>query len=130
MPTVSSDVYEYAESIGISNQEADAWFDYHEARGWTKMKHTERSVQASLRTWKRYRKIYAQEPVQPTPDQIAEYAFAKWPDQMDGTNPELSYAKDFYRHYQKQGWKLGNGNPITDWKTALVEWVENKMRGL
>lgn len=128
MPTLSSDVYPYATSIGLTEAQADAWFDYHETREWKKMGKTERSVKASLRTWKHNNGIFPSAPEAPTPNEIGDFCKDKWPDRIDGTNPELSYARDFYRHYEKQGWRLSNGNAITNWRIALVEWVEKSMR--
>ncbi|OHB51731.1 MAG: hypothetical protein A2Y12_01210 [Planctomycetes bacterium GWF2_42_9] len=34
-------------------------------------------------------------------------------------------AKAFYSHYKSQGWKFGNGLPITDLSAALVRWRNN-----
>lgn len=35
-------------------------------------------------------------------------------------------AEHFYRHYKSQGWKKGNGQPITDWQDLLVDWRVNE----
>ena len=33
------------------------------------------------------------------------------------------YAELFFNHYNSQGWKKGNGNPITDWKALVKQWL-------
>lgn len=37
-----------------------------------------------------------------------------------------SVARDFFQHYAAQGWVLGNGQPITDWKQSLHAWNKNQ----
>jgi hypothetical protein len=31
-------------------------------------------------------------------------------------------AQAFHDHYAKQGWKLGNGRPVSDWKACIRTW--------
>jgi len=125
MPSTPSECYEYGEHIGLPNQDVDAWFDYHEARGWKGMKHTERSVKASLRTWGRNRAKFgaSPEPNIPTQEELEAYIRSKWPNRSDDTNPEILYALDFFRHYSAQGWYLPNKLPIVNWKAKAYEWV-------
>jgi hypothetical protein len=120
-PPTIDEVTEYFAERGAPEHLAQNYHDHYEAVGWKVGSKKMKDWRAAARRWM---------PKGPTSQDVGTFALDRWPDRIDGTNPEMSYAKDFYRHYQKQGWKLGNGNPITDWKTALVEWVENKMRGL
>ena len=34
-------------------------------------------------------------------------------------------ADNFFNHYQAQGWRLGNGLPVTDWKALAHRWISN-----
>ncbi|KAA2240306.1 hypothetical protein F0L74_29530 [Chitinophaga agrisoli] len=35
-------------------------------------------------------------------------------------------ARKFFHHYQANGWRQGNGNPITDWQAAGHKWMLNE----
>lgn len=37
-------------------------------------------------------------------------------------------AKAFVDHYRKNGWRLGNGNRMTDWRAAVKSWDENRFQ--
>lgn len=32
---------------------------------------------------------------------------------------------EFMAHYERQGWKLGNGRPMANWKATMVTWEEH-----
>lgn len=34
-----------------------------------------------------------------------------------------TYAKEFKGHYSSQGWRKGNGMPITDWRPLVFKWL-------
>ena len=34
-------------------------------------------------------------------------------------------AEKFFDHYDTQGWNKANGQPLTNWPTALKRWAEN-----
>ena len=119
MPTVSSEVYDYASQIGLEHDDANAWFDYHEQNGWKKMKHTEKSVQASLRTWKRLRSNFQQAPVSPPFDEVLIWFMAQYGDAETADAEGLR----FYSHYRSVGWRV-NGQPVVDWKALAVKWKE------
>lgn len=42
--------------------------------------------------------------------------------QCDRTREE---GEKFFHHYQAQGWKVGNGQPITDWASLAQKWILN-----
>lgn len=39
-------------------------------------------------------------------------------------------ATDFFNHYDRQGWILGNGNHMTKWKPALKVWASKQAQQL
>lgn len=39
-------------------------------------------------------------------------------------------ATDFFNHYDRQGWILGNGNHMTKWKPALKVWASKQVQQL
>lgn len=55
----------------------------------------------------------------PTVDQVAEYIAEKGY-QLD--------AEAFIAGYQRQGWKLKNGRPVTCWKSCLTTWEKNRQK--
>lgn len=61
---------------------------------------------------------------QPTgPEDVVAYIKGEW-------NWDSKSAKDwgerFFYHYDAQGWVLGNGRPIQDWRSALYNFVDGK----
>lgn len=44
--------------------------------------------------------------------------------QMAGSTREEG--EKFFHHYQAQGWKVGNGQPITDWASLAQKWILNQ----
>ena len=45
---------------------------------------------------------------------------------MIGCKPE--WAEDFFNHYETQGWNKSNGQPLTNWPTALKVWAEKNRK--
>lgn len=37
-------------------------------------------------------------------------------------------ATDFFNHYQSQGWLIGNGIHMTDWKSKLAKWANEEQK--
>lgn len=56
--------------------------------------------------------------VEPTVEEIQSYLNEKKYDDID--------AEEFHASYERQGWKLANGNQLTNWKAAVTTW--RKMR--
>jgi len=119
MPTLSSEVYHLADECGVTESDIDAWFDYHEARGWKGMKHTERSVKASLRTWGRNKATFAQAPKPPTLDEVLAWFKSKEDDESVADQQGLL----FYSHYNAIGWRV-NGQAVTSWVSLAIKWRE------
>ena len=61
----------------------------------------------------------------PTQKEVEDYIRSWWPDRTDGTNPEIKWAREFFRHYSAQGWYLANKLPMLNWKAKAYEWVNN-----
>jgi hypothetical protein len=55
----------------------------------------------------------------PTEEEVINYANF----QYNGLHNDL--AEDFYLHYEKNGWRLGNNNPMANWQAALKLWVRD-----
>lgn len=63
------------------------------------------------------RKVFAP----PTVDEIAEHCRSR----DNGIDPEA-----FHAHYAANGWRQSNGNPIKDWKAAIVTWEKRQERSM
>lgn len=62
--------------------------------------------------------------VPPTLEEVLEYA--KNMNDIRGVGGFMcsrQTATDFFNHYDRQGWILGNGNHMTKWKPALKVWA-------
>lgn len=55
----------------------------------------------------------------PTLDEVA----AECRERGNSVDPE-----SFWAHYEANGWKQGNGNPIKSWRAAVVTWEKNASR--
>ena len=53
----------------------------------------------------------------PTLQEVTDYCLEK------GYKIDAEY---FVCHYQSNGWKQSNGNPIKDWKAAIVTWTKRQ----
>lgn len=59
--------------------------------------------------------------VTPTVEQVSDYCTER----KNGLD-----AEHFVNHYQARGWKLNGGQPMKDWKSAVITWEKNgKSRG-
>jgi len=120
MPSTPSECYEYGQHINLPEADVDAWFDYHEARGWKDLRHTERSVKASMRTWERNRAKFGAVVKPPTYEQVAKWFIDKYESEPIGDQ----HATKFYATYNAVGWKV-NGQQVTNWRSLAVKWKEN-----
>jgi len=65
--------------------------------------------------------------VPPTLEEVLEYArqqnsFAG----VGGFACTDEQATDFFNHYDRQGWLLGNGIHMANWRSGLMKWAQNK----
>lgn len=63
--------------------------------------------------------------VPPTLEEVLEYA--KQMNSIAGMGGFLcsrQTATDFFNHYQSQGWLIGNGIHMTDWKPRIAKWAK------
>jgi hypothetical protein len=49
---------------------------------------------------------------------------------MGGFTCGKQTAIDFFNQYDRQGWMLGNGNHMTNWKSGLRRWADEQKRKL
>lgn len=69
--------------------------------------------------------------VPPTEEEVLEYA--KDMNDMRGVGGFMcsrQTATAFYEHYKSQGWMLGNGIHMTDWKPRLAIWAKKQEQKL
>lgn len=55
----------------------------------------------------------------PSVEEVAEYCRTR----NNGID-----AEEFVAYYSQQGWKLSNGNPMKDWKSAITTWEKNRRK--
>lgn len=63
--------------------------------------------------------------VPPTLEEVLEYA--KEMNSIAGMGGFIcsrQTATDFFNHYQSQGWLIGNGIHMTDWKPRIAKWAK------
>lgn len=65
--------------------------------------------------------------IPPTLEEVLEYG--KQMNEMIGLGGFMcsrQTATDFFNHYDRQGWILGNGNHMTNWKSGLRLWANDE----
>ena len=70
--------------------------------------------------------------VPPTLEEILAYAKERCdlPDVMGGFQCSKDMVIEFYNHYDRQGWMLGNGIHMTKWQSALKKWCGDNIKKL
>ena len=57
------------------------------------------------------------------PEEVVAYIKEEW--DWDSKSAK-EWGERFFYHYDAQGWVLGNGRPIQDWRSALYNFVDGK----
>ena len=57
------------------------------------------------------------------PEEVVAFIEKNWNWESDAAT---QWGERFFYHYDAQGWVLGNGRPIQDWRSALYNFVDGK----
>lgn len=70
--------------------------------------------------------------IPPPLEEVLEYAKERCdlPEIMGGFQCSKEMVIEFYNHYDRQGWILGNGIHMTNWKSALKKWCSENIKKL
>lgn len=70
--------------------------------------------------------------VPPTLEEVLKYAEERCdlPAVMGGFQCSKDMVIEFYNHYDRQGWLLGNGIHMTNWQSALKKWCAENIKKL
>lgn len=68
--------------------------------------------------------------VPPTLEEVVAYAkqMCELPPVMGGFMCSKDMVIDFFYHYDRQGWMLGNNVHMTNWKSALKKWCAENIK--
>jgi hypothetical protein len=68
--------------------------------------------------------------VTPTEEEVVNYAkqMCELPPVMGGFQCSKDMVVEFFNHYDRQGWILGNGVHMTNWKSALKKWCTENVK--
>lgn len=68
--------------------------------------------------------------VPPTEEEVVAYAkqMCELPPVMGGFMCSKDMVIDFFYHYDRQGWMLGNNVHMTNWKSALKKWCAENIK--
>lgn len=68
--------------------------------------------------------------IPPTEEEVVAYAkqMCELPPVMGGFMCSKDMVIDFFYHYDRQGWMLGNNVHMTNWKSALKKWCSENIK--
>jgi hypothetical protein len=109
-----TEVMAYADSRTWKAAEAQAFYDYQEASGWKVGNKPMKNWQAAMRTW--------ESKLPPRPKAVCDY-FLSVMSGIEGDIAAYAEFERFFGHYEKQGWRTGSGQRVTNFEPLVDQWI-------